>query len=343
LQGKSTTNPIGVRALSDAVNPTLYYVSQPNLIFHGTPGVQPDTRILVYLDGQQDNPIALSTESTNAQDTDWWTDPSTDPLDAIPDDNAPHMARATIIQGDQVTKFSDPVTIQFSKKGPTLDSVGVSSPGPDLGVEMLTLRFTGNPLDRKLDETAANYLHQPSDPAATPITASSAELDNNRNSVNLKYSGLKADAYKLALKLNTTGGSTVLTDTFGNSITGETSVDVVNSPDGGSVDGIPSCRLPAAAAQAGCRTDLGHQHGGRGSRAACGRADEPRDPWHDPPAECAHQTLSIHSDRPCDRPLFDLKNRFLYPGPQLSGYKSKRFNWLEDGCSGSCSFDSLNA
>jgi len=32
-----------------------------------------------------------------------------------------------------------------------------------------------------------------------------------------------------------------------------------------------------------------------------------------------------------------------YVNSQLSGYKSNRFNWLDEGGSGSCSFESLNA
>ena len=93
--------------------------------------------------------------------TDWWTTLSTDPQNAIPDDNAPHMARATIVQGDQTTPFSDPVTIQFSGKGPTLDSVEQAAPVPDLGVQLLTLRFSGNQLNSTAANSAASYSLKP--------------------------------------------------------------------------------------------------------------------------------------------------------------------------------------
>ncbi len=238
LQGPTQANTMkGVRAPTDPSNPSRFFANQSTLAFHGT-GLVNNAVVVVYLDGQQDNAIAISSTSVpNLQPGEWWTDLSKD----IPVGKTPHTVRATVAQGSQITAFSDPVTVQVNKDGPKLDSVGVSIPGPDLGVQLLTVRFTGNPLDATKAGTKTNFgLLHPSDTTNTPITPDTAVYDSTRNSVALQYSGLRPDAYTLVLTPTAPGSpTTILTDIYGNAIAGKTSIGVTNSTDGSDGDTIP--------------------------------------------------------------------------------------------------------
>jgi hypothetical protein len=239
LPPTSAGSPNGTSAYSDPVNSSLYFVNQRSLIFHGTPAVPANSQLLVFLDDERKTPIAIAVPPATSG-TDWRADPSPDPPAKLPDDNTPHVARAAFVQGDQISRFSDAVTIQYSNQGPKLESIGVSSPGPDLGVQRLTVRFSGNQLKKSLAETASNYTLI-SMAQLKNLPTPTATYDAGTNTVNLEYAGLPADAYKLTLTLRTgvDNPPTILTDIFGNPITGNLTLSVVNAPDGGTVDGIP--------------------------------------------------------------------------------------------------------
>jgi hypothetical protein len=240
LAAPTKDNPGGVKAQTYADKPAYFYANKSDITFRGTAGLKEDTYALVFLDNSQ-TPFAVSSPTLpNVQAGEWWTGPLDLAARTLLEDNMPHSARVALIQGDLQSRFSEPVTIQVSTVGPKLDSIGVSSPGPDLGVQQLSVHFVGNALNKDKAEDITNYSLQPADPTQPAVRPTSAKFDSDRNSVDLQFSALKPTTYTLVLITNPPGSkATVLTDIYNNPIKDKTMLAVQNTQDGGTVDGIP--------------------------------------------------------------------------------------------------------
>gem|GEM_PF-901556 len=215
-----------------------FFVSSKRLIFHGI-NAKKNTRVLICVDGKSE-PVA-KTDVLKA-DGDWQT-----PLSDEIQDQATHTVRATMSQGDQERQFSDPVTFLVSTKGPTLDSVSVTSPGTPLGAPALSVRFRGNQLDPDLAQKPSNYTLQPSNgsgffDASAATQPDRATFDPARNVVILSFKVIKPNDYQLQLATdpNSANGQTLLKDLYGNPISPPTALAVTRSADGyDAADAIP--------------------------------------------------------------------------------------------------------
>jgi hypothetical protein len=233
-------NGTPIQPQTDVNGRVRFYANQTSLIFHGT-GAKPGTTVLVTADGQPDPIAKASGAQVNTTTGEWWTKASDKTIsDKILTENVSHTARASLSQGDQTTGPSDALTFFVSTKGPKLDSASASGPGPELGLQLVAVHFTGNSLNLAQANTKENYSLQPSDSSKSAITPGSAVYDDNTKTVTLQFSGLPADQYTLQIVGTGTPLVTKLTDLFGNPISDKTSVSVTVTPNGGDVvDQIP--------------------------------------------------------------------------------------------------------
>jgi hypothetical protein len=243
LPGPDPTNPATnatkVDPIQDPARPN-YQVGSRTLLFGGS-GAKKDTRVLIYIDGLT-APFAKS--AVLKADGPWQT-----ALSAPIPDSATHTARATMSQGDEEKQFSpQTATFQVSTDGPTIDSVGVTSPGPALGLQALVVRFKGNTLDTNTAKSASNYALQPSNGTgvydtnvSSAVTPDSVDFADKTNTVTLQFKSLKPDEYRLSVKSLSKDAPNGLKDVYGNPVAPPLTKVVSKSPDEGgeTVDAIP--------------------------------------------------------------------------------------------------------